>query len=58
LAQYSTDIAPDTVAKIAVEPGWGHYELYGIGRLFRSRAAFANRTKAGTVHRRICDIIV
>lgn len=44
LAQYSTDIAPDMVAKIAVEPGWGHYELYGIGRLFRSRAAFANRT--------------
>ncbi len=57
LAQYSTDIAPDMVAKIAVEPGWGHYELYGIGRLFRSRAAFANHTKAGTVHREICDII-
>ncbi len=44
LAQYSTDIAPDMVAKLAVEPGWGHYELYGIGRTFRSRAAFANRT--------------
>jgi hypothetical protein len=28
----------------SVEPGWGYYELYGIGRLFRSRAAFANRT--------------
>jgi hypothetical protein len=44
LAQYSTDIAPDMVAKMVIEPGWGHYELYGIGRLFRSRAAFANRT--------------
>ena len=44
LAQYSTDIAPDMVAKLAFEPGWGHYELYGIGRTFRSRAAFANRT--------------
>ncbi len=44
LAQYSTDIAPDMVAKLAVEPGWGHYELYGVGRTFRSRAAFANRT--------------
>lgn len=44
LAQYSTDIAPDLVAKMVFEPGWGHYELYGIGRLFRSRAAFANRT--------------
>src|SRR6266478_8509858 len=44
LAQYSTDIAPDMVAKLAFEPGWGHYELYGVGRTFRSRAAFANRT--------------
>jgi len=43
-AQYSTDIAPDMVAKIVFEPGWGHYEFYGIGRLFRSRAGFANRT--------------
>ena len=45
LATYSTDIAPDIVAKIAYDPdGWGHYEAYGIGRLFRSRAAFENRT--------------
>jgi hypothetical protein len=47
LAQYSTDIAPDMVAKITFEPGWGHYELYGIGRLFHSRAALANRTVWG-----------
>jgi hypothetical protein len=47
LAQYSTDIAPDMVAKIAFDPGWGHYELYGIGRLFRSRAAFGNHTVWG-----------
>jgi hypothetical protein len=32
------------VAKIVFEPDWGHYEFYGIGRLFRSRAGFANRT--------------
>jgi len=44
LAQYSTDVTPDMVAKMVFEPGWGHYELYGIGRLFRSRAAFANHT--------------
>jgi hypothetical protein len=45
LATYSTDIAPDIVAKIAYDPdGWGHYEAYGIGRLFRSRAASENRT--------------
>lgn len=45
LATYSTDIAPDVVTKIAYDPdGWGHYEAYGIGRLFRSRAAFKNDT--------------
>ena len=48
LATYSTDIAPDIVTKIAYDPdGWGHYEAYGIGRLFRSRAAFENRTVWG-----------
>lgn len=48
LATYSTDIAPDVVGKIAYDPdGWGHYEAYGIGRLFRSRAAFEDRTVWG-----------
>lgn len=48
LATYSTDIAPDIVAKAAYDPdGWGHYEAYGIGRLFRSRAAFENHTVWG-----------
>ena len=31
------NIAPDLVAKIAVEPGWGHWEAFGIGRFFRDR---------------------
>ena len=48
LATYSTDIAPDIVAKVAYDPdGWGHYEAYGVGRLFRSRAAFQNHTVWG-----------
>lgn len=36
-ANYSFNLAPDVIAKIAVEPGWGHYEVYGIGRFFRNR---------------------
>ena len=45
---YSTDIAPDIIAKAAYDPdGWGHYEAYGIGRLFRSRAASKNDTVWG-----------
>ena len=36
-ANYSFNYAPDLVAKIAWEPGLGHYELFGIGRFFRDR---------------------
>jgi len=34
---YSFNLTPDFVAKLAVEPGWGHWELFGIGRSFRDR---------------------
>src|SRR6185295_17227059 len=30
----TTDQAPDIVAKAAWDPGWGHYELFGIQRFF------------------------
>ncbi|MFP5210684.1 MAG: hypothetical protein ACLGRW_15500 [Acidobacteriota bacterium] len=36
-ANYSFNLAPDMIAKIAVEPGWGHWELFGISRFFRDR---------------------
>jgi hypothetical protein len=32
---FSYDQYPDLIAKVAWEPGWGHFELYGIGREFR-----------------------
>jgi hypothetical protein len=34
---YSIDFAPDVIAKFAVDPGFGHFELYGLGRGFRDR---------------------
>ena len=34
---YSFNYTPDFVVKMAVEPGWGHWELFGIGRSFRDR---------------------
>jgi hypothetical protein len=46
-ANYSTDVGPDLVAKVAVDPGWGHFEAYGLGRAFRSRANFSNRVVYG-----------
>jgi len=36
-ANYSFNLTPDFVAKIAAEPGWGHWELFGIARSFRDR---------------------
>ena len=34
---YSMNYFPDVIGKIAFEPGWGHYELFGIARFFRDR---------------------
>jgi len=36
---YSDDIAPDMVVKLAADPGYGHYELFGLGRLMRTRVS-------------------
>jgi Skp family chaperone for outer membrane proteins len=36
-SNYSYNLTPDFIAKIAIEPGWGHWELIGIGRSFRDR---------------------
>src|SRR6202044_3286045 len=44
---FSTDIAPDIVAKIAADPGYGHYELYGLARWFRSAIATDTQTTMG-----------
>ncbi len=30
----TTDQAPDIIVKAAFDPGWGHYELFGIQRFF------------------------
>ena len=35
----STNLAPDLVAKIAFEQGWGHFEIKALGRFFRDRIA-------------------
>ena len=37
LANYSFNPSPDIVAKFAFEPGFGHYEIFGIYSRFRDR---------------------
>jgi hypothetical protein len=34
---YSVNKAPDLIFKAALDPGWGHYELFGIVSTFRNR---------------------
>lgn len=36
-ATYSFNLAPEMVAKMAFEPGWGHWELFGVARFFHDR---------------------
>jgi hypothetical protein len=32
---FSTAVMPDVIAKAAFDPGWGHYEIKGVMRVFR-----------------------
>jgi hypothetical protein len=36
-ANYSFNLSPEIVAKMAVQPGWGHWELFGVARFFHDR---------------------
>lgn len=36
-ANYSFNYTPDFIVKLALQPGWGHWELFGIERNFRDR---------------------
>ena len=36
-ANYSFNPAPDIIAKLAFEPGFGHYEIFGVYSRFRDR---------------------
>jgi hypothetical protein len=38
---YSDNIAPDIIAKVAADPGWGHYELFGLLRFLGGRVSYA-----------------
>ncbi len=38
-ANYSIDVAPDIIVKAAADPGFGHYEAYGLGRFMKSRVS-------------------
>ena len=41
-------MAPDLLAKVAFEPGWGHFEIKTLGRFFRDRIASTATTNGHT----------
>jgi len=44
---FTLDARPDVILKAAFDPGWGHYEIFGIDRGFRDRVnGSSNTTKA------------
>lgn len=50
---YSINMTPDFIVKAAFEPGWGHYEIFGIVSTFRNRVypcAFASTTAPCSVN--------
>jgi hypothetical protein len=44
---YSLDVAPDLVLKGAADTDFGHFELYGLGRFFRSSVNGNDQTTFG-----------
>jgi hypothetical protein len=44
-ANYSTNVSPDYVVKLAFQPGFGHYEVFGLASSFRDRI-YPNATAA------------
>jgi hypothetical protein len=45
LQAYSDNNAPDIIVKIAADPGYGHYELYGLLSFLSGRVSFASTGK-------------
>lgn len=43
----STDLAPDMIGKVVMEPGWGHWEIKALGRFFRDRHDGGNHYSMG-----------
>jgi hypothetical protein len=46
-ANYTNQVAPDVIAKVTFDPGYGHYEIGGVARFFRDRYYPGTTTAAG-----------
>ncbi len=46
---YSDEIAPDVIVKAAFDPGWGHFEAYGLARFLHDRTSVVGGGHNSTV---------
>jgi hypothetical protein len=46
---YSYNVAPDMIAKVALDKPYGHFEIYGVARFFRDRV-YPNMTLVTTTN--------
>ncbi len=42
---FTSDLAPDIIGKAAFDPGWGHYEAFGIARFFHDQVLASGAPK-------------
>ncbi len=48
-ATYSTEFAPDVIVKATADPGYGHYELFGLARFLHDRTEVVGSGASHTV---------
>ncbi len=46
--QCSQNVAPDIIEKVALDPGWGHYEAFGLQRWFADQVSPVPSLPAGS----------
>jgi hypothetical protein len=46
---FTTEVAPDIIVKAAYDPGWGHYEVFGLGRFLHNRVSTVGNGNNNTV---------
>jgi hypothetical protein len=55
IANYTFNQAPDLLAKVAFDPGWGHYEVFGIAR-FAHETIFPGVTNNAFLYGGVTDV--
>jgi Skp family chaperone for outer membrane proteins len=55
IANLSFNVAPDVIAKVALDPGWGHYEIFGIGR-FAHQTVYPGETTNSNLYGGLTDV--